>query len=214
MTLAEVPTPHAIPYGIVILSSNAPFFCEFGSNKLATIDPKTMTVHEYTLPNPEARPRRIALAPDGTVFYTDFARGYLGHFDPAAGKAPQRVALARRLRLRALRHRHRQRRHRLVQRIRSQAQHARPLRSQVPNLQPGKDPLRRRRGPEHGRHPRWEALPRLQRSQQSRRREFEVALVWGGPFRSSLACGRFRGYPPPPRSCGIIGLRGREDQDL
>ena len=86
MTLAKVPTPHAIPYGIVILSSNAPFFCEFGSNKLATIDPKTMTVHEYTLPNPEARPRRIALAPDGTVFYTDFARGYLGHFDPANGK--------------------------------------------------------------------------------------------------------------------------------
>jgi virginiamycin B lyase len=70
----------------VVLHNNAPPFCEFGTNKLATIDPKTMTVHEYTLPKASARPRRIALAPDGTVFYTDFARGYLGHFDAAGGK--------------------------------------------------------------------------------------------------------------------------------
>lgn len=86
MTLAKSPTPHAVPYGIVVLPSNTPFFCEFGTHKLGTVDPKTMTVHEYTLPNASARPRRIALAPDGTVFYTDFARGCLGHFDPAAGK--------------------------------------------------------------------------------------------------------------------------------
>src|SRR5205085_10371041 len=33
-----------------------------------------------------ARPRRIALSPDGTIYFTDYARGYLGHFDPAAGK--------------------------------------------------------------------------------------------------------------------------------
>jgi len=86
MTLTKVPTPHAVPYGIVVLPSNAPFFCEFGSNKLATIDPKTMSIHEYALPNASARPRRLALAPDGSVFYTDFARGYLGRFDPASGK--------------------------------------------------------------------------------------------------------------------------------
>lgn len=85
MTLAKIPTPHAVPYGIVILPNNTPFFCEFGSNKLASVDPKTMQIHEYTLPNPDARPRRIALEADGTVFYTDYARGYLGHFDPAHG---------------------------------------------------------------------------------------------------------------------------------
>ncbi len=26
------------------------------------------------------------MAPDGTIYYTDFARGYLGHFDPSGGK--------------------------------------------------------------------------------------------------------------------------------
>jgi virginiamycin B lyase len=86
MTLAKSPTPHAVPYGIVVLQNNAPLFCEFGTNKLATIDPKTMTIREYTLPNASARPRRIALAPDGTIYYTDYARGYLGHFDPTSGK--------------------------------------------------------------------------------------------------------------------------------
>jgi virginiamycin B lyase len=84
--LAKSPTPHAVPYGIVVLKNNVPLFCEFGTNKLGTVDPKTMTIHEYALPTPGARPRRIALAPDGTVFYTDFARGYLGRFDPVSGK--------------------------------------------------------------------------------------------------------------------------------
>ncbi len=86
MDLKQVPTPHAIPYGIVVTKDNVPFFCEFGTNKLASIDPKTMAVREYTLPAQDARPRRLALAPDGTIYYTDYARGYIGHFDPAGGK--------------------------------------------------------------------------------------------------------------------------------
>ena len=36
-----------------------------------------------------ARLRRISLAPDGTVYYTHFARGYLGHFDPSDEKLPK-----------------------------------------------------------------------------------------------------------------------------
>ncbi len=85
MTLAKVPTPHAVPYGIVILPNDTPFFCEFGSNKLGNLDPKTMKIREYTLPAEGAHPRRLALAPDGTIYYTDFARGYLGHLDLASG---------------------------------------------------------------------------------------------------------------------------------
>jgi virginiamycin B lyase len=83
--LKAVPTKHAVPYGIVVTKNSVPF-CEFGANKLASIDPKTMEIREYTLPAQNARPRRIALAPDGTIYYTDYARGYLGHFDPATGK--------------------------------------------------------------------------------------------------------------------------------
>jgi virginiamycin B lyase len=86
MILTKLPTPHAVPYGIVILPNNTPIFCEFGTDKLGTIDPRTMRIREYSLPAAGARPRRIALAPDGSIYYTDFARGYLGHFDPSAGR--------------------------------------------------------------------------------------------------------------------------------
>jgi len=44
------------------------------------------SITEYALQNAEARPRRIAVAPDDTIYYTDYARGYLGHFDPATRK--------------------------------------------------------------------------------------------------------------------------------
>ena len=59
-------------------------FCEFGTNKLATIDPKTMEIKEYSLPDPASRPRRIALVGD-EVYYSDFSRGYLGRYNLATG---------------------------------------------------------------------------------------------------------------------------------
>jgi virginiamycin B lyase len=40
--LVNVPTPRANPYGMVVSSKNEPFFAEFGSNKIASIDPNTL----------------------------------------------------------------------------------------------------------------------------------------------------------------------------
>jgi virginiamycin B lyase len=82
--LKEVPTPRAVPYGIVVGSQGVPFFVEFGTNKLASIDPATMAITEYPLPA-GARPRRLAITPDDMIYYSDFARGYLGQFDPKTG---------------------------------------------------------------------------------------------------------------------------------
>jgi virginiamycin B lyase len=39
-----------LPYGIAVNSKGVPVFAEFGSDKLASIDPATMTIHEYALP--------------------------------------------------------------------------------------------------------------------------------------------------------------------
>lgn len=86
--LKPTPTPHAVPYGIVVTAQGIPFFCEFHTNKLASIDPQSMTIQEYTLPE-GSRPRRLALAPDGTIYYSNFAQGKLGHFDPATGKVEE-----------------------------------------------------------------------------------------------------------------------------
>jgi virginiamycin B lyase len=69
----------------VVTPSGLPYFCEFGTNKLASIDPKTLQITEYPLPNASSRPRRLALAPDSTIYFTDYARGYLGHFNPETG---------------------------------------------------------------------------------------------------------------------------------
>jgi virginiamycin B lyase len=84
----EVPTPPSVPYGIVVTAKGVPYFCEFGANKLASVDPRTMEITEYAMPE-GARPRRLALAADGSIYYSDYARGYLGHFDPATRKVEE-----------------------------------------------------------------------------------------------------------------------------
>ena len=83
--LKEVPTPKAVPYGIVVSSKGIPYFCEFGTNKLASVNPTTMEITEYTLPA-GAHPRRLAITSDGVIYYTDYARGYLGRFETETSK--------------------------------------------------------------------------------------------------------------------------------
>jgi virginiamycin B lyase len=88
ITLAPSPTPGSKPYGIIVNSGGIPFFCEFGTNKIASIEPRTMKISEYLLPD-GARPRRLALMQDDTVYYTDFNRGYLGRLDPKNGRVDE-----------------------------------------------------------------------------------------------------------------------------
>jgi virginiamycin B lyase len=70
-------------------SKGIPFYVEFGSNKIASINPDTLEIREYVLPNAESRPRRIAITSDDVLWYADYSRGYLGRFDPATGKATE-----------------------------------------------------------------------------------------------------------------------------
>jgi virginiamycin B lyase len=87
--LIESPTANSRPYGVRLDSKGIPYFDEFNSNKIGTIDPKTMVVREFELPAKDARPRRIAIGKDDTVWYGDYARGYLGHLDPKTGKVEE-----------------------------------------------------------------------------------------------------------------------------
>jgi virginiamycin B lyase len=86
--LVQSPTANARPYGIAVNSKNEIYFVEFGAPKIATID-RNMEIAEFALPDPAARPRRIAITPDDQIWYTDFARGYLGHFDPVSHKVEE-----------------------------------------------------------------------------------------------------------------------------
>ena len=62
-----------------------PWFNLFGTNAIATVDPTSMRVTEFPLPDPRARGRRIALTSDGAVWYVDYVRGFLGKLDPGSG---------------------------------------------------------------------------------------------------------------------------------
>jgi len=78
--LKHVPTADSHPYGIAINSKGLPIFCEFGTNKMAKIDPATMEITEYALPE-GARPRRMAIDASDRVYFTDFAGGRLGRLE-------------------------------------------------------------------------------------------------------------------------------------
>ncbi len=83
--LKTVPTADSHPYGIQMNSQGVPFFCEFFTNKLASIDPKTMAITEYLLPE-GVRPRRMAIDAQDRVYFTDYERGHLGRLDPKSGE--------------------------------------------------------------------------------------------------------------------------------
>ena len=95
-----------------------------------------MEIHEYLLPNEAARPRRVAITPDDMLYYSDYGRGYLGEFDTKTGKIGEGMAIAERPAIAAVRN-HDCERHRLVQRIRREAEYAGALRSEdrkIPDL--------------------------------------------------------------------------------
>jgi virginiamycin B lyase len=74
---------------MAVNSKGAVFFVEFGTNKVGSIDPKTLEFREYPLPDAASRPRRITITSDDIVWYSDFSRGYLGRLDPATGKVTE-----------------------------------------------------------------------------------------------------------------------------
>ena len=77
------------PYGIWLDSQDRPWFDEFGTNKIGTIDPKSGELKEYPLPNERTRPRRIAVTSDDQVWFGDYTRGMLGKLDPKTGNVEE-----------------------------------------------------------------------------------------------------------------------------
>jgi virginiamycin B lyase len=51
---------------------------------MASIDPQTMEIKEYTLPE-GARPRRMAIDASDRAYFTDFSGGHLGRLDLTSG---------------------------------------------------------------------------------------------------------------------------------
>ena len=84
----------ALPYGMVNAPDGSIWVALFGTNKLGRIDADAPRVaagpmQEISLPEAGARPRRLVVTSDGVVFYSDFARGRVGSYDPKTGAAKE-----------------------------------------------------------------------------------------------------------------------------
>src|SRR5207245_8803867 len=74
---------------MAVNSKGTVFYVAFGTNKVGSVDPRTLEIREYVLPDAASRPRRIAITSDDIVWYSDFSRGYLGRLDPTTGKVTE-----------------------------------------------------------------------------------------------------------------------------
>ena len=73
------------PYGLALDKAGNVWFCEIYGDKIGKLDPRTGAITEVPT-GPGSQPRRIAAAPDGTLWATLYGAGKLVHVDPAAGK--------------------------------------------------------------------------------------------------------------------------------
>jgi virginiamycin B lyase len=79
--------PGQQPYALRFLSDGVtPWFSYFGSNKLAKVDPVTMEVKEYVLPDSRTRVRRMGVTSDDMIWFGDWSNGRLTRFDPRTGE--------------------------------------------------------------------------------------------------------------------------------
>lgn len=81
--LVGVSEERSRPYGIKLDANGDAWVALFGTNKLAHIDAESFELTEIELPREEARPRRLTIVDSG-IWYGDYAKGYLGHYDPAS----------------------------------------------------------------------------------------------------------------------------------
>jgi len=84
-----MPKEKSRPYGIKLSSEGDLWVTCNGSNCLYKIDPQSMAVREYPLPDPKTTVRRLDFASDGMVWYVNSSMGRLGRLDPKTGQVKE-----------------------------------------------------------------------------------------------------------------------------
>ncbi len=74
------------PYGIKMDSHDRPWVVLFNTNRIAMVDPQTMELTTFDLPDERSRPRRLVIDSEDNVWYVDYALGRLGRLDPETGE--------------------------------------------------------------------------------------------------------------------------------
>ena len=83
--LTEIQT-ESRPYGMQVAANGTIWVAYNGTNKLGALDPETMEVRYYEVPNDASRIRRLGLTSDGMVWYGNSTQGRIGRLNPKTGE--------------------------------------------------------------------------------------------------------------------------------
>ena len=84
----EVPT-EPNPYGIQMGSDGTLWVAFNGTNKIGAVNPDTLAIRYYEVPDATSRIRRLGLTRDGMVWYGNYTRGSIGRLDPKTGEVKE-----------------------------------------------------------------------------------------------------------------------------
>src|SRR5881396_257639 len=80
------------PYGLALDRAGNVWFCQLSGDRLGRLEPKTGMLTDMPLER-GSRPRRMATAPDGSLWVTQYGNGKLIRVDPVARKVVKEYAL-------------------------------------------------------------------------------------------------------------------------
>jgi virginiamycin B lyase len=74
------------PYGIQMAPDGMLWVAFNGTNKIGAVNPDTLAIRYYEVPDASSRIRRLGLGSDGIVWYGNSTRGRIGRLDPKTGE--------------------------------------------------------------------------------------------------------------------------------
>jgi virginiamycin B lyase len=74
------------PYGIKVDSKGTVWIAYNGTNKIGALDPETMEVRYYEVPNERSRIRRLDITSDDMIWYGNSTMGRIGRLNPETGE--------------------------------------------------------------------------------------------------------------------------------
>ena len=77
------------PYGIKVGADGLIYVAFNGDNAIGQINPDTLEVNYFTIPDEDSRIRRLDIASDGAIWYVNSSQGRIGRLDPATAEVQE-----------------------------------------------------------------------------------------------------------------------------
>ena len=77
------------PYGIKVGADDLIYVAFNGDNAIGQMNPNTLEVNYFTIPNEDSRIRRLDIASDGAIWYVNSSQGRIGRLDPATAEVQE-----------------------------------------------------------------------------------------------------------------------------